>query len=242
MEALEVWLPYVADVLHKSGIVGLITLVIFFICLGIGLERLIFWTGLWGWGRLLGLRTERGVRRCAQRVEKHVSSGRFSQAAVEANRAADPALRLMGDALGNLRNAQAWPSVRNRSLAETLGGNAIHGQRFLITAIQGFGLLGMLGTCKGLYAQLSSFGVQAGNMTNQLQGAMSGMGEAFCTTLVGLSAAALTTLIYLPNELALDRFRRHIRRFDSMVQAALTEYLASGSPKLKPKNPSEEAA
>jgi biopolymer transport protein ExbB/TolQ len=242
MDALGTWLPYVADILHKSGVVGLITLVIFFVCVGIGFERLIFWTGLWGWARLLGLRTEAGVRRQARKVEKYLAAGRFARAAVEAGRAADPALRLLGDALGSLQNARAWASVRDRSLAETLGGNAVYGQRFLITAIQGFGLLGMLGTCKGLYAQLSSVGANTADMANQLQGAMSGMGEAFCTTLVGLTAAALTTLIYLPNEMVLDRFRRQVRRFDSMIQAALTENLTSGSPKLKPKHSAEEAA
>lgn len=50
---------------------------------------------------------------------------------------------------------------------------------------------------EGLYAQLSSFGEMASSQAG-LGGAMSGMGEAFTTTLVGLSAAAITTVIYFP--------------------------------------------
>ena len=55
------------------------------------------------------------------------------------------------------------------------------------------------------------------------------MGEAFTTTLVGLTAAGLTTLIYLPNEIAVERFQRQLRRFDSRIQAAIAEQIGRSS-------------
>jgi len=220
-------LSYAADVLDKSGTVGVATTLVFFVCIGIGLERLLFWIRLWGPARLVGLRSPRREARRVDEVERLVRSGRFREAGALASRVRHPAMRLLGTALGQLRTAHAWRSTRDRVIAETLGGNVTLGRRFLITAIQGFGLLGMLGTCKGLYAQLSSFGAVAGEAA-ELQGAMSGMGEAFTTTLVGLTAAVLTILIYLPNEVAIERFHRELRRFDSRIQSALLEYDSRG--------------
>jgi len=213
-------LTYAADVFSKSGGVGLVTALVFFVCLGIGFERLIFWLRLWGGGAL------RSTGRRLAHVEAHIRAGRFEEAGREARRGGHAALRIMGVALGRLREPRAWASVRDHTLAETVAGNATMGRRFLITAIQGFALLGMLGTCKGLYAQLSGFAATAADISS-LQGVMGGMGEAFTTTLVGLTAAALTTLIYLPNEIAIERFQRQLRRFDGRIQAALAERMAA---------------
>ena len=218
-------ISYAADVFSKSGGVGLLTAVVFFVCLGIGLERLLFWIRFWGLRSLVGLRGSGGERKALDRIEGLVRAGRFADAGEVAGRGGRPVLRLTGGALSVLREARAWPGVLQHSLAESLGANATLGRRFLIAAIQGFGLLGMLGTCKGLYAQMSGFGASANQMAG-LQAAMGGMGEAFTTTLVGLTAALLTTLIYLPNEMAVERFKRELLRVDSRIRAALTEYVA----------------
>ncbi len=215
-------ISYVADVFDKSGGIGLVTALVFFICLGIGLERLLFWVRLWGMSRLLDLKGQRRTERHVARLEELIRGGDFAAAGEQAAHSGHPALRLMGPALKELRTPAAWRSTRDRVLAETVGPNMALGRRFLITAIQGFGLLGMLGTCKGLYAQMSGFAAAATD-AGALQGAMGGMGEAFTTTLIGLSAAALTTLIYFPNEVAIDGFQRSLRRFDSHIQAALAE-------------------
>ena len=215
-------LAYTAEILAKSGGIGLFILFLLFICIGVGLERTLFWTRFWGLRRALVLGRARSGDKNQNTVEERIRNGQFEQAGVEARRAASPVLRLLAAALSRLRSPEAWPSVREHTLAETLGGNVIQGRRFLITAIQVFGLLGMLGTCKGLYTQLSGF---APSMTDvaSLQGAMGGMAEAFTTTLVGLAAAGLTTLIYLPNESAIERFRRELVRVDQRIQAALAD-------------------
>jgi biopolymer transport protein ExbB/TolQ len=59
--------------------------------------------------------------------------------------------------------------------------------------------------------------------SSSLQGAMGGMGEAFTTTLVGLTAAAVVTVIYLPNEIAIEHFRRQLARFNARIEAALAK-------------------
>lgn len=212
---------YVAEVFARSGTVGLVTALVFFICVGIGLERLLFWMALWGpmWPlrRLFG----RKSRRAEDSLSDLVRRGRFRQAAEKAGQNANPAFRLLAYVLEGLRRPAAWRSTRDHVLASTVGGNVTLGRRFLVTAIQAFGLLGMLGTCKGLYAQLTSLGASAG--PGALNGAMGGMGEAFTTTLVGLTAAALATLIYLPNEIAIERFERELRRANGVIEAALAE-------------------
>jgi len=216
-------LTYTADVLWKSGTVGLITVGLFFVCLGVALERLLFWSRLWGFRALIGFPGRGGIEHRAGRVEQMVRDGRFEDAGAEARRAANPALRLMGAALEGLRRPEAWHSVRERALVEELGGGVNLGRRFLMTSIQCFGLLGMLGTCKGLYTQLSGFSALAAN-AGSIHAAMGGMGEAFTTTLVGLSAAVLATLLYVPNEIAVDRFRRQLRLYDHRIRAALLEH------------------
>jgi len=220
---------YAADVFAKSGGVGLVTALLFFVCLGVGLERLLFWRRLLGGGGLRALLGGRRTTREMGRIEASVRASRFADAAKEAGRSGRTALRLLGTALGRLRNPQAWESVRDAALTEELGGSVTLGRRFLMTSIQCFGLLGMLGTCKGLYTQLSSFGALAANGSS-IQTAMGGMGEAFTTTLVGLTAAVLATLIYVPNELAVDCFQRQLRQFDCRIQAALAESAGAGGP------------
>jgi len=218
---------YAADVLSKSGGIGLVTALVLFVCFGIGLERLLFWRDLWGFRAMLGLGGLGALEKRTNRVAALVRSRRYADAARQARRAPQAAVRLMGLALGELRGPDGWAATRDRVLIRTLGGNVTLGRRFLMTAIQGFGLLGMLGTCKGLYAQLSSFSSVAAEPA-ALQTAMGGMGEAFTTTLVGLAAAGLTMLIYLPNEIAIERFQRELRLVDSQIRAAFPESERSG--------------
>lgn len=216
-------LNYVARVLGDSGGVGLIIALFLFVCLGIALERGLFWLRLLGPFGVLGLRRRGAAERAAGNVERLVRRGQFSEAAETAAASSSPALRALAEPLGQMRTAGAWEKVRDQAMASSLEPNLMLGRGFLVTAIQGFGLLGMLGTCKGLYAQLSSFGEMASSQAG-LGGAMSGMGEAFTTTLVGLSAAAITTLIYFPNEMAISRFQRRLRHFNGRIEAALAEY------------------
>jgi len=219
--AIQEPMNYAAEVFARSGTVGMVTALVFFVCVGIGLERLLFWMGLWGPAWPLRRMLRRGARRTEGEVEDLVRRGHFRQAAQKARRTGNPAFRLLAYVLERLRRPAAWRSTRDHVLASTVGGNVTHGRRFLITAIQAFGLLGMLGTCKGLYTQLSSLG--ASPEPGALNGAMGGMGEAFTTTLVGLTAAALATLIYLPNEIAIEHFERELRRANGMIEAALAE-------------------
>ena len=225
-------LTYAADVFWKSGTIGLVTALLFFVCVGIAIERLLFWTRLWGVRLAPG-----GCARSAAhvgRIEELIRAGRFGEAGKEAGRSRHPALRVMGQAVSALREPSAWPSVRSHTLSEALGGGVTMGRRFLITSIQAFGLLGMLGTCKGLYTQLSGVGAVAAD-AGSIQTTMGGMGEAFTTTLVGLTAAALTTIIYLPNEIAIEGFQRQLRLFDARIQAALAECSAGQQERRKDK-------
>jgi biopolymer transport protein ExbB/TolQ len=206
---------YLSDVFAKSGGVGLMTALLFFACLGVALERVLFWRRL---------RAD-GSKAALTDVEALVRGGRFAEAGHCAGGSGDRLLATLGEALSKLRVPGAWPSVREAVLSEALGGGIVMGRRFLITAIQVFGLLGMLGTCKGLYAQLSGFGAVAD--AGAIQTAMGGMGEAFTTTLVGLTAAALATPLYVLNEAAIARFSRRLRYLDMRIQSALTEYAES---------------
>lgn len=218
MEALN----YLAEVYRKSGGVGWITMLLLFATFGVGLERLAFWGRLWGVRRMLGFGREAEVESAAVRMEGMLRAGRFAEAGEQGKQSRHPALRILGEALTRLRRRDAWPNVRDQVVAETVHGNVQFGRRFLIIAIQTFGLLGMLGTCKGLYSQLSSF--NAGNADpSMLANAMCGMGEAFTTTLLGLGAAGIATLMYMPNEMAIERFEREMRGYNARIQAALRE-------------------
>jgi biopolymer transport protein ExbB/TolQ len=203
-------LTYIADVFAKSGTVGTLTALLLFVCLGVAIERVLFWSRFTGRGK--------GI----DDVARLACAGRFVDADRAAGRSHDRLLGILGAALSRLREPAAWSSVRESALEEALGGNVTRGRRFLITSIQVFGLLGMLGTCKGLYAQLSGMGAAADAAS--IQTAMGGMGEAFTTTLVGLAAAALATPLYLLNEMAVERFTRRLRLYDHRIQAALTEF------------------
>ncbi len=213
-------LEYTAEVFAGSGGVGVVTAILFFACLGVGIERWLFWRRF----RPRGSGSKRAASLAT--VEDLIRAGRFAEAGERADRSRDPILSILGRALSGLRTPGAWSSVRESVMEESVGGDITAGRRLLVTAIQVFGLLGMLGTCKGLYAQLSGFSGMAD--AGSARAAMDGMAEAFTTTLVGLTAAALMTPVYVLNEAAIGRFTRRLRRLDARVRAALTEYEACG--------------
>lgn len=216
-------IDYIVQVVSRSGTVGLVTVAVLFVCFGVALERVLFWWSVWGWRGVFGALGLGSAERRIEEVVVHLRDGRFDKAASRARTSSSPALRLLGVALGQTRSPEAWPHVRTHVVASVLGGNLTMGRRFLGTCIQGFGLLGMLGTCKGLYAQMTGASAAAQAETVSLAAAMSGMGEAFTTTLVGLTAAGVVTLLYLPNEIMIERFRRQLVRFDHQIRAALVE-------------------
>ncbi len=224
-------LSYFIEIFSRSGGIGLVIAFFFFICLGVGIERALFWLRLLGLRRMLGFTKNRTDEKRIARTEKYIAGGDLKQAARIAHGASNAALKTLGEALGKLHSPTAWVQTRSHVIAGGIEPNLTQGRSFLITAIQGFGLLGMLGTCFGLYVQLSSFGAEAASVGGGLQGAMSGMGVAFTTTLLGLGAAGLTTLIYFPNEVLLTRFQRELRRLDGRIQAALVQAETGGQRK-----------
>ena len=77
------WPPEIHSI---SGPVGLITVAVLFVCLGIGLERLVFWTRLWGVRRLVGLRRCRASEAALTNVARLAREGRLAAASREAKR------------------------------------------------------------------------------------------------------------------------------------------------------------
>lgn len=213
-------LNYTTEVIHKSGGIGVLTVFLLFVFLGVFVERLIFWSRACGIGWMLGLisSSENWLRN----TEELLRRGKVKEASILARSAPHTALSVLAEALAKVPEPGSWSAVREYVVGQRLAGNVEMGRRFMMICIQAFALLGMLGTCHGLYLQLSSFGATATN-PNSLEIAMAGMGKAFTTTLVGLGAAAIGTLLYFLNELWVGRFKRELLCFDRRIETAMKE-------------------